>query len=49
MAGTYEKSVTGFPDFIACEIVPHGSGEVVAILRVIHTARDWPEETWPSD
>ncbi|GGE22503.1 plasmid stabilization protein [Polymorphobacter glacialis] len=49
VAGTYEKSVTGLPYVIAYEIVPRDTGEVVAILRVIHTARDWPEETWPSD
>jgi toxin ParE1/3/4 len=49
VVGTYEKSVTGLPYMIAYEIVPRDAGEVVAILRVIHTARDWPEETWPSD
>jgi plasmid stabilization system protein ParE len=49
VAGTYEKSVTGLPYIIAYEIVSRDAGEIVAILRVIHTARDWPEETWPSD
>ena len=49
VAGTYEKSVTGLPYIIAYEIVPRDTGEVVAILRVIHTARDWPAETWPPD
>ncbi|MFZ4748475.1 MAG: type II toxin-antitoxin system RelE/ParE family toxin [Sphingomonas sp.] len=49
VAGTHEKSVTGLPYIIAYEIVPRDAGEIVAILRVIHTARDWPEETWPSD
>lgn len=49
MVGTYEKSVTGLPYIIAYEIFPRDAGEVVAILRVIHTARDWPEEAWPSD
>ena len=49
VTGTYEKSVVGLPYIFAYEIVPHDAGEVIAILRVIHTARDWPEETWPSD
>ncbi len=49
VAGTYEKSVTGLPYIIAYEIVTRDAGEAVAIVRVIHTARDWPEETWPSD
>jgi plasmid stabilization system protein ParE len=49
VTGTYEKSVVGLPYIIAYEIVPRDAGEVIAILRVIHTARDWPEETWPSD
>ena len=49
VSGTYEKSVTGLPYIIAYEIVPREAGEVIAILRVIHTARDWPGGTWPSD
>jgi plasmid stabilization system protein ParE len=49
VTGTYEKSVTGLPYIIAYEIIPHDAGEAIAILRVIHTARDWPDETWPSD
>ena len=49
VAGTYEKSVTGLSYIIAYKIVPRDAGEIVAILRVIHTARDWPEETWPTD
>lgn len=48
VAGTYERSVTALPYIIVYEIIPRDTGEVVAILRVIHTARDWPEETWPS-
>lgn len=49
VAGTYEKSVTGLPYIIAYEIVARGSGEIIAILRVIHAARNWPEGIWPSD
>lgn len=25
----------------------NGDREIVSILRVIHTARDWPNEEWP--
>lgn len=49
VTGTYEKSVTGLPCIIAYEIVPHGAGKVVAILRLIHTAREWSEGSWASD
>ncbi|WP_310476061.1 type II toxin-antitoxin system RelE/ParE family toxin [Sandarakinorhabdus sp.] len=49
VTGTYEKSVTGLADIIAYEIIPHSAGEAIVILRVIHSARDWPDETWPSD
>lgn len=46
--GTYEKVLPGLPWIIAYEIVdlPAG-GEAVAILRVIHGARDWPAGEWP--
>jgi plasmid stabilization system protein ParE len=46
---TYEKSVTGLPYIIAYEIIPRDAGEAIAILRVIHTARNWPDEAWPLD
>jgi toxin ParE1/3/4 len=49
VTGTYEKSVTGLPYVIAYELIPHSTGEAIAILRIIHTARDWPEEAWPTD
>ena len=44
--GTYEKSVRGLPYVIAYVLI---AGQRVAILRVIHTARDWPDGGWPSD
>lgn len=44
---TYEKSVTRLPYIIAYAITASPAGEVVAIVRVIHTARDWPAEQWP--
>jgi toxin ParE1/3/4 len=47
VAGTYEKSVSGLPYVIAYSIDVQGEREVVSILRVIHTARDWPSEGWP--
>ncbi len=47
VAGTYEKSVTGLPYIIAYAIANASGREVVAILRVIHTARNWPRDAWP--
>jgi toxin ParE1/3/4 len=46
--GTYEKSVIGLPYVIAYAIrsLPGGMEQVV-ILRVIHTARNWPKGKWP--
>lgn len=47
---TYEKVVTDLPYIVAYEIVPlPEGGEMVAILHVIHSARDWPEGGWPTD
>lgn len=43
VSGVYEKSVAGLPFVIAYTI----SGETLAIVRVIHTARDWPKGQWP--
>lgn len=45
--GTYEKSVPGLPYIIAYALTGSEGQESVAILRVIHTARDWPEGSWP--
>lgn len=47
VTGIYEKSVTGLPHILAYAITKAGGEEVVAIVRVIHTARDWPAENWP--
>lgn len=47
LTGTYEKSVTGLPYIIAYVITQASGEEVVAIVRVIHTARDWAAERWP--
>lgn len=47
VSGTYEKSVSRLPYIVAYEFGIEGGKEVVWILRVIHTARDWPPENWP--
>lgn len=48
VTGTYEKVLPGLPYILAYEVVsrPEG-GEMIAILHVIHGARDWPAEQWP--
>lgn len=43
--GSYEKSVTGLP-YVVAYALPDDARLVV--LRVIHTARDWPPGRWPS-
>jgi len=45
--GTYEKTVTGLPYIIAYTIKHRAGQETISILRVIHTARDWPPGQWP--
>ncbi|MDI7776427.1 type II toxin-antitoxin system RelE/ParE family toxin [Asticcacaulis sp. EMRT-3] len=47
VTGTYEKSVARLPYILAYEITRLATSENVAILHVIHTARDWPDEQWP--
>lgn len=48
VTGTYEKVVSGLPYVIAYALGDEPKGhETVTILRVIHGARDWPEESWP--
>jgi toxin ParE1/3/4 len=47
--GSYEKSAVGLPYIIAYAINPLSSGdEQIVVLRVIHTARDWPKGQWPT-
>lgn len=46
VTGTYEKSVAGLPFIIAYSITAQSGQEIVSILRVIHTARDWSPEEW---
>lgn len=47
VTGTYEKLVTGLPYILAYMITEASGEEQVEIVRVIHTARDWPAEKWP--
>lgn len=47
---TYEEVVADLPYILAYEIVlRRDGGETVAILHLIHGARDWPEGRWPED
>ena len=45
VTGTYEKSVRRLPYIIAYALTD--DDKAVSILRVIHTARDWQDESWP--
>jgi toxin ParE1/3/4 len=48
VTGTYEKLVPGLPYILAYRLVRRPDGtESVAILRVIHGARNWPPQEWP--
>ena len=48
VTATYEKVIPGLPYILAYAIVSRPDGnEVVAILHVIHGARDWPGGHWP--
>lgn len=49
VTGIYEKSVSRLPYIIAYELTSQGGREVVAILHVIHTSRDWKAESWPQE
>jgi toxin ParE1/3/4 len=44
VAGTYEKSVSSL-SYIIAYMLP--GADTVAILRIIHTSRDWPTGQWP--
>ena len=48
VSGTYEKSVSRLPYIVAYALVEHQGREVVAILHVIHTSRDWDADSWPN-
>jgi toxin ParE1/3/4 len=40
------KPVTRLPCIVAYALTRKAGREVVSILRVIHTAGDWPDEEW---
>lgn len=44
-AGTYEKTIRGLPYILAYALTD--DDRTVSIVRLIHTARDWPEGDWP--
>ena len=47
VSSTYEKSLNGLPYILAYAIQMVGANQRIVILRVIHTARNWPEDSWP--
>lgn len=48
VSGTYEKPVSGLPYIIAYALGDEPKGhETVTILRIVHNARNWPEESCP--
>ena len=48
VSGTYEKPVAGLAYIMAYAIEPRLDGtERIVILRVIHGARNWRDESWP--
>jgi plasmid stabilization system protein ParE len=47
VAGMYEKSLDRLPYIVAYELRTVEGPEAVVILRIIHTAREWPDEQWP--
>ena len=47
VTGTYEKSVPHVPWIIVYALTERSGQENVAILRVIHTARNWRPGQWP--
>lgn len=50
VTGTYEKPVQRLPYILAYEIMTETAElETVAILHIIHGARDWPSGAWPRD
>lgn len=48
VTATYEKVVPGLPYIVAYEVIDQPGRGRVAILHVIHGARDWPDEGWPA-
>ena len=49
VAGTFEKSLAPLPWILCYAIDDQKEGERILILRIIHTARNWPQGSWPSE
>ena len=48
VTGTYDTEVHGLPYIVAYALGDERKAhETITILRVIHGARDWREESWP--
>jgi len=47
VTGTYEKPVPRLPYILVYALVSNDGHEAISIVRVIHAARDWPDEQWP--
>lgn len=48
VSGTYEKVVRGVPYIIAYALGDEPKGhETITVLRIIHGARDWRDDSWP--
>ncbi len=49
IAGTFEKFLAPLPWILCYAIDDQPDAERVVILRVIHTARNWPGGRWPQE
>lgn len=51
VAGTLEKSILSTPYVIAYQIRKSDDDavETLVVLRIVHTARNWPRGGWPDD
>jgi toxin ParE1/3/4 len=49
VSNTYEKLVIGQPYIIVYSLLPSADGgeDDLVIMRIVHTARDWPPGRWP--
>ncbi|MGK9055450.1 type II toxin-antitoxin system RelE/ParE family toxin [Neorhizobium petrolearium] len=45
--GTHEKVIPNLPYIIAYALTAEEGRETITILRLIHTSRDWREDSWP--
>lgn len=49
VSGTYEKLVVGQPYVVVYALTPSDDGgeDDLVVMRIVHTARDWPPGRWP--